>query len=859
MLPNSVVIFIRAFKLELNSGNRCIYGLTVLMFLLWAIAFVGLRVVRPTYAELESRLIAMQYASSGSALKLAKNLMEDYPSQCMPYEIAANLYTLKKDFSTSETILRTAIENCPAPPALYVRLAHFYQRVMPEKLNQWILEIRNQPSVLKSPTLTAKLLCIAGHQKEALRILETAMRSTSFSFDICMMLSRLYAGQKKNAKARQVLMQFAGDHSLRRIQKEKVLKEMFSLKAPMDRRQTNFCLTLILQLADSEAGYVDSRRLITENLEKLMALDKNQYTAVLLQKSLSRIADQDLKVWLSAIYLQKIEKPEAAYAMLGNIETTDVRLLEEKAHLSLQTHDPNQIKKCWLDLLKCAPNDLHIRLAYAQILNQNGFRVEGRQVMAGLKKDSIPSEMRRSYFSLCFENEAALKDYPALVDTWIQAAKYYTYDDFLFFKDIIFSHLPETDHHREFLKALEARRTHLSSSKAALELLRGFVAEQLRDSNLYFTAADAYLTNRKNCDAQTINTFVAAAVNKTTLLLSPNEEGKIGRIQSQKTQFAVKWSTYLAQKHPNNLKYRSHAIIAAYLNGRQTSDLEERCRKLLHGNEKNHHHLQIAAETFFRIDRFEQAADYYQKLVALRPDVIRYQLSYADCLNKLDQYDQSRQIYTRLLTQPSFAAYDMEVVLQHLWVCYEKLRITDNFIDFIDNLKQHPGLDLNGLRLAAGTLLLQKAQFLSAERLLKEFIENSPSTEKSYEAYLKLANCYALQEKYNDAVTLYSTCLDRYQKDVLKTIDCLYNRAEMKRRKGDYKAAVKDWNSIAKRYPDDEIAAEALLAAASLAHETMQDLPQARNLYQAYLDLPKDDSAMEERIKEKLAAIGEER
>jgi hypothetical protein len=39
-------------------------------------------------------------------------------------------------------------------------------------------------------------------------------------------------------------------------------------------------------------------------------------------------------------------------------------------------------------------------------------------------------------------------------------------------------------------------------------------------------------------------------------------------------------------------------------------------------------------------------------------------------------------------------------------------------------------MSFNGLRLAAGTLLLQKAQFLSAERLLKESIENSPSLKK---------------------------------------------------------------------------------------------------------------------------------
>lgn len=77
---------------------------------------------------------------------------------------------------------------------------------------------------------------------------------------------------------------------------------------------------------------------------------------------------------------------------------------------------------------------------------------------------------------------------------------------------------------------------------------------------------------------------------------------------------------------------------------------------------------------------------------------------------------------------------------------------------------------------------------------------------------LQLVTCHAMQNNYDEAIHLYNECLQRYPEDVLKTIDCLCNRAEMKHRKGDYQAAIEDWRHIAKRFPTDEVAAEVVVS-----------------------------------------------
>jgi tetratricopeptide (TPR) repeat protein len=837
----------------------------IVMAFVWGAIFIFSTAFRATYSELEAKLATAQYASPDRALKLAEKLMQDHPSQCLPYQIAANLHSLNKDYGAAETVLQSAIDKCAAPPELYVRLAHFYQRVMPEKLKEKILKMLKHPEVERSPILAAKLKCVAGLRAEAIQDLEKESRKLSASFEVFILLSRLYSDQGKSGKARRLLMDMPKNLTLDQAQKAKLLKAMFALQAPLDRPQTDFCLNLILQMPKSATGYADCRRKLSENLEKLMSLDHEKHAVALLQEGLGRKIDQDLRVWLSAIYLQKIERPKDAFAMLKDYETIDARLLEEKARLSAHTRDIKQIKECWQDLLEIMPKDVGNRLAYSQILNNSELKVQSRSAIAGIEPIDVPETLRRTYFSLRFDNDAALKNYNSLVDIWIQAGKYYAYNDFLIFKDIIFSQLPETAQHRRLFKALEAEPSDQVSTCASIDLLRLFVAEQLRDTDLYLSSADAYLsqklaqesTQQPAIDTKAINAFVRFAIDQAITLFLMKKDVKAESFSKRPAvKFAAKWSAFLVDQYPDKPTYQANLFISDYISGR-ISDLQERCQDFLRGNENNHRQLQLIAETLSRIGCYQPSADYYQKAIALRPTNIKYHIGYAACLSNLNRYDQARQIYTRLLIQPTTAqSWNIKNLLQHLWFCYEKLQITDDFDAFIDRAKKQPTIDAEAIVEAAAAIFFEKGRFQDAEKRLTEFIENSPEDESRYAAYLKLANCHVYQNEYNEAIRIYTTCLRIYPGDSLKTIDCLYNRAEIKRKKGNYQAAIADWQHIAERFPDDEVAAESLLAAASVAHEILLDLPQAKHLYQSYLDLEKkDDLEMVGMVEKKLAAI----
>lgn len=808
---------------------------------------------RPTYKELEAELIAAQHASPDSALNLAETLMQAYPSQCMPYQIAANIYTLKNEYAAAESILQSAIETCAAPPELHVRLAHFYQRVMPEKCDRKIAEMLNRPAARHSPVLSAKLLCAGGRRDQAIHVLENA----PLTFETTIMLSRLYAEQNEHDHAVRRLMDIPDIHDLNRDQKTELLAAMLSLPAPFDRRQTGFCIDLMLETAMSHTGYMECRRHLSAKLEKLTSRDPDRHTAALLQAGLGQTELTDLRVWLSAIYLQKIERADAAYRILKGYNSNDARVLEEKARMmAVHGTDSHGIRESWQRLLTIMPGDMRIRLDYARILNQSDLVADSRQILAGMARENLPAALKQPYFSLCFDNDAALEDYAAIVKTWIQAGQIFEYGDFLLFKDIIFSRLPETDQHRQLLTALKTAWPGQRPENEAVDLLRLFIAEQLRDTDLFFASADAYLSRQTTGDARTINALVQNAIN-TALSSSPpgNTVDTGGSNPSQAVRFAAKWSAYLVEQHPDKSAYQANLVISDYLRG-QIRNLKERCDNLMKGNEVKHRQLERVARMLFRIGRYELSADYYQKAMDLRPAILRYRLGHADCLIRLHRYQQAREIYFRMLTHPTTArTWDVETLLERLWVCYEKPGIVDEFIDLIETLKTHPALDPNTLREAVGTLLLNRGRFQAAEKQLAERLRNAPADESRYGVSLKLATCHAMQNDYDAAIRIYSECLRRYPDDALKTIDCLYNRAEMKRRKGDYQAAIKDWKRIAERFPTDELAAEAMLAAASVARDSLRDMPQARQLYAACLKLSKPNSPMARMVEEKMAAM----
>lgn len=804
--------------------------------------------------------MARQLASPNSALRLAATLMNHHPAQCGPYEIAANLYTLKKDYAAAESVLQRAIDRCSPPPALFVRLAHFYRRTMPEKLGPWISRALDHPRVADDPPLGAKLLAIGGHHQKAIRHLEAVTRAPEYTFDLCMALSRHYALQNQTAKARQQLMAFASSHPLSEEHAAELLKAFLTQKQTLNRSQTEFCLDLLCRIAASKSNYVADRKWLSDNLERLFSLDPGGHLAALLKDHLGRKKFTEMYLWLSALFLQKLGKPEDAHLLLAEVEASDVRLLEEKARLSSYGKDLAHIRSSWQALLKSDPYNVRSRLAFARALKEKGLRSESNQIVARVAPARLSASQRWQYYSLVFDNLAAHANYLGIVETWKQAGGCYTYDDLMVFKNIIFSHLPETGQHRRLLSALESVYPRDHGKTAAIDLLTVFIAEQLRDQRRYFHAAGAFLSKQSKPSRRTIAGFVDIAIEQALASLTataPSATNSAPRgPQPEVVAFIAKWAHHLVEQQPHSFAYQSSAIISAYLKTGLNA-MRHRCCDFLQGNENSHHHLQLIARTLFRIHRYEEATEYYRRAHSLRPDIIRYQLDYAACLEHLGQYERSKAIYTGLIGQPTAIPWDLEALLERIWRCFEKLGTEGEFEAWIAQLEAHGDVEHSALHLAAGTLLLEKGRFSSGERLLKKSLEETPQLEKRYEAYLTLAGGYVRQKRYGAAIDLYTACLGRYRGDRLKIIDCLFNRAEIRHRDGAHQAAIEDWTTLAGTYPDDPVAAEALLRAAAVAEKNNANPEQARRLFEAYLTLPQKAGAREAMVRQKLAGFRE--
>jgi tetratricopeptide (TPR) repeat protein len=826
----------------------------------WAVEVTAVRAAASAYAAQEAELMARQSAAPDDALQLATTLMEQHPAQCRPYEIAANLYTLKKDYAAAESVLLKAIDRCSPPPALFVRLAHFYRRTMPDKLDPWISQMQKHPKVADDPALAAKLLTLGGHHHKAIRHLEAVTRTPGYTFGLCLALSRHYAQGNQDAKARQRLMEFTYSHRLDKVQAEKLLGAFLAPNLALDRRQTDFGLDLICQIAATRSDYVADRKWICDNLEKLLSRDADVHVAASLEDRLGREEFEDMGIWLSALYLQAAGKPEDAHLLLAEVKTADPRLMEEKARLSSYGKDLSQIRSSWQDLLASDPRNARLRIAFARVLTENGLNLESDQIIDALAAADLPAPMRWQYYALVFANAAAQNDYLAIVAAWNRAGRYYAHEDFDIFKNLIFSHLPETEQHRKLLSALESVYPRSWGKTAAIELLTVFIAEQLRDQRRYFHAADAFLSKQPSLGRQSIANFVDVAIEQALASLAAAQPSAMNSAprgpRPDVVAFIAKWSRHLVEQQPDSLSYQSNAIIGAYLkNG--LNAMKQRCKALLQGNESNHHHLYLIARTLFRIHRYEDAAEFYQRANTLRPDIVRHRLDHAACLEHLGRYEQSRAIYVHLIRRPTAIPWDLETLLERIWGCFQKQGREDGFEALIAELAAHGDVEPSALHLVAGALLVEKGRFSSGEALLKRCLEETADLEARYEAYLTLAGSLVSQKKYGAAIDLYSTCLGRYRGDRLKTIDCLFNRAEIRHRDGAHQAAIEDWSTIAATYPDDPVAAEALLRAAAVAEKNSADPQQARRLYEACLTLAQKGGATGAMARQKLASFSQ--
>jgi soluble lytic murein transglycosylase len=124
----------------------------------------------------------------------------------------------------------------------------------------------------------------------------------------------------------------------------------------------------------------------------------------------------------------------------------------------------------------------------------------------------------------------------------------------------------------------------------------------------------------------------------------------------------------------------------------------------------------------------------------------------------------------------------------------------------------------------------------------QELIKTYPKNEHSTEAWLNIADAYALRGSTDQALSTYRTFADKFPTSPLAS-SALWEAAGLQVGSSDFTAAAATYRDLAKRFPRSEHAAEALFKAALLDYRR-GDYEAARNGWRALVETyPDDESA----------------
>ena len=155
-------------------------------------------------------------------------------------------------------------------------------------------------------------------------------------------------------------------------------------------------------------------------------------------------------------------------------------------------------------------------------------------------------------------------------------------------------------------------------------------------------------------------------------------------------------------------------------------------------------------------------------------------------------------------------------------------------------------------------MLSSRADFDNAIRLLTGFIDVNPNDPARFDVWFRIAECYAMQEKFDKAIETDNRCRMEAVGNQTRVVDCIYNIGEMKKRAGQIDEALETWEKLAETYPSDKAAQNALVAAAFTAEMEMKNSGEAIRLFRKFLKMNPEDPNVVRMVEERLTSLEKE-
>lgn len=792
------------------------------------------------YETLIADLSKAKKNNSDESLELAGYLMEKYPDKEAPYQIAANIYILKSDFEAAESTYLKGIKNVKGNQDLYLKLAHFYKRKMPSKLDTLIKEVEGKnKSENGYKDLLSKLYIIADRKSDAGKILKDKnAKGDSDYFSVKSAVDILLREGKPDEAAGQILNNIYSK-KIKKDERLKLFKQLLGALKSGDEKNCEASIKVFKKIIEEADDYQSAKEIVRDCVPMYI---NNGLGNILIDKLKGENSDASKWVYINVLQIAN-KVPEAA-SMLKSYEGNDYKLLEDKARMLSQSEDSaDKIAAIETRRKLCSlyPKDAKLSLSLAQILTQSNMMKESADTLLCIDINSLGDQLKVIYFALAFENNAALKDYDKIVEFWNKAGGHFEYPHLEVFKTGVFGKLPLTDQHKSLLAEIEKYLKEKKDFSPAIYLLMAWDYEQLRDFKNYYKALNLYFEKSKKPDNDVIFIAVKKASEAGLEIKEEDGEEKLLVKDAEFLKFVVKWSDYLISQHPDIPDYYV-GLMNVYKAEGKSAEIEKRLVKISEIKSVKPNELHSKAYILARCGYPEKALPLYEKAISLSPDNINYRVNYAGCLIRGKDYDKAIKVYTGVLLDKSAAQiYDLGLILRQIGYCYQMKKDLPGFWGYLNNLKNNDKIKRNEFYYYSIGALAKREMRDEAKQLSNEFIMAYPNDPMLYDMYFKLAEIYIDEKNFDKAIEVFNTCEKVFANDKVKVIDAAYNIGEMERRKGNFDGAIKAWTDIAKRYPEDIGAQNALYNAAYMAENDKKDLSLAKELYKQYLALKPGD------------------
>ena len=783
-----------------------------------------------------NKMLSLKSSSPEQSLEMAEKLIREYPEEEKPYSIAATLYLIEKKYDRAEEVLRKAIDNVRDDEDFYLRLAHLYRRVNPSAFDSFIQQFREKEKERENfDLLLARILVIAGKRDNAISHLEKIVRDSPGRFEVLNLLVDLLRREGKKQEAQNHLVRSMESRDIPLNRRIDFFREYLETAGKWKETEGKLVTGTLVNLCREMSDYPECKKIIKDFI--LSVMQKGNLKA--LEQALAELKSDYSLLIRSRLYREMGNK-EKRRELLKHYDGNIPLMLEEKARfLGEEDRYTSETISTWKKLISVKPENERIKLSFAQYLNRSDLKKRSLSVLDDIRMENLSPGFRRLYFALCFDALSDEERFRSIVDKWISASELFDDATLRVFSRGIFGNLPETYQHRNLLEQINKTLDSRSDQRHSLHFLKIHLAEQLRDFDLYFKMADQYIDGMSEFEPQIISDWAKKAISRGIRRI-PGEKKqgpKLMVLNEQYLEYAEKWLMKLIRKRSNVPDYYGNLLYIYRAREKESEGIEKVVDMALEGSD-NAERYHLAGYVLAKSGYPTEAIPYYERALELRPDIIRYKMNFGGCLIRNQQYERALELYRDVMTQDyTTHQWDMNEIIRQMAYCYEKLDKKEELLSLVRSMKDHPDIDRGELYLSAANVLSASDDFENTASLMKEYIAESKKSQKKFNAFLKLAETYVMQQNYDKAMEIYDQCRKTFKGDRKKVIDCIYNKGEMQRRKGDFEAALKTWKDLAESYPGDKGAQNALFSAASMVQRDMKNEKRALRLYREFLDL----------------------